>query len=563
MVIFQQVISTSGLFRDKKVFDSAYVYPYLTHANIFSLGYLENTMSTAHQIHHRLLDELQRKITVSNRNQPKMMVYAPFDRTPIGQIFKCDHTDVEAAVKRGRIAQKEWEKIPVRSRATVFLSFIRLLRDQQQEILDLVQLETGKARKSAFEEVADVMNTTRHYVYHSGWKLMPKLRRGVLPTLTWTWEVRHPVGVVGMIAPWNYPLTLAITDAVPAMIAGNAVVLKPAEQTSFTALWVKKVLEEAGVPPDLFQVVTGTGAQAGMAVAELSDFVQFTGSTATGRKVAQVAAKRLVGSSMELGGKNSMLVLSDANLRKTAKGAVNACFSNAGQLCISAERIFVHQSLYEEFLRQFTARIRKMKLGPGYSYKKDMGSLIGRMQYNKVRDHILDAKKKGAGVVVGGRPRPDLGPYFVEPTVLTRVTPRMNLYYEETFGPVVAVFPFRSVDEAIEQINDTQYGLNASIWTRDTRFARKLAERIKTGTVNINEGYAAAWGSVDAPMGGFKASGLGRRHGREGLQKFTEPQTISIQTLIPVGGPSWLCAKSYAKIMSKALGLLEKIPFVR
>ncbi len=512
---------------------------------------------------HRLIENLARRVTRQKKDGPEMMVYAPFDRSPIGKVPKCDRGDVAHAVERARLAQAKWAGVSVRQRAAIFKTFHTLIRKERNEILDLVQWETGKARKSAFEEVADVMNTTRHYCYHSEWLLKRKLRRGGLPTLTWTWEVKHPIGVVGMISPWNYPLTLAITDAVPALIAGNAVVLKPAEQTSFTALWVKRLLEEAGLPKDLFQVVTGTGARTGAALSELADYILFTGSTATGRKVAETAGRRLIGSSMELGGKNAMLVLSDANLNRTVKGAINACFSNAGQLCISAERIYVHQSLYEEFLRHFVERIRKMKLGADYSYKYDMGSLIGRMQYLKVKEHVLDAKKKGAGIAIGGRPRPDLGPYFVEPTVLTRVTPEMKVFHEETFGPVVSVFSYRSLDEAIEKINDTDYGLNASIWTRDACFGRRLAERIRTGTVNINEGYAAAWGSVDAPMGGFKASGIGRRHGREGLLKYTESQTISVQRLMPVGGPSWLCAASYAKIMSFALGILERIPLIR
>jgi succinate-semialdehyde dehydrogenase/glutarate-semialdehyde dehydrogenase len=369
--------------------------------------------------------------------------------------------------------------------------------------------------------------------------------------------------VVGVIAPWNYPLSLAITDSIPALLAGNAVVLKPDSQTPFTALWAVQLLIEAGLPRDLCQVVTGAGAELGSAIIAGVDYLTFTGSTATGRTVARQAAERLIGCSLELGGKNPMLVLDDANLRMAVEGAVLGCFASAGQLCVSIERIFVHQHLYDAFLQRFAARTRELRLGAGFGYDIDMGSLVGPKQLATVKQHVDDALAKGATVRAGGQARPDLGPYFYEPTILTGVTPEMAIYDEETFGPVVAVYPVGSDDEAIARANASCYGLNASVWTRDRARGHAVARRLHAGTVNVNEAYAAAWGSVDAPMGGVKASGLGRRHGAEGIRKYTEPQTVAVQRLHPIAAPRGFPNRLYAQAMLGYLWAIRRIPGLR
>jgi acyl-CoA reductase-like NAD-dependent aldehyde dehydrogenase len=342
-------------------------------------------------------------------------------------------------------------------------------------------------------------------------------------------------------------------------MAGNTAVLKPDKQTGLTALWALALLREAGLPADVFQVVTGDGRRIGPALADRVDFLMFTGSTQTGKLVARMAADRLIGCSLELGGKNPMIVLRDADLDRTIEGAVRGCFAGAGQICVSIERIYVHESIFEEFLRRFVERVRRMRVGATLDYSIEMGSLSSEAQLETVEDHVRDALEKGATLAAGGRRRPDLGPLFFEPTVLTNVREGMKVFAEETFGPVVAVYPFATEAEAVERANASRYGLNASIWTRDAAHGVRLARRVRTGSVNVNEAYAATWGSVDSPIGGMKESGLRARHGAEGILKFTETQTVASQRLLPIAPPPWMDPAAHARWMTRLLNLLRRI----
>ncbi|MEG3629403.1 succinic semialdehyde dehydrogenase [Streptomyces poriticola] len=487
--------------------------------------------------------------------------HTPFTGGKLADLPESTPEDVARAFALARTAQPVWARTPVRQRAAVLLRFHDLVLERQAEVLDLIQLETGKARLHAHEEVQAVAVAARHYGRRAAAYLRPKRHAGAVPALTKVTELRHPRGVVGQIAPWNYPLELSVGDALPAFAAGNAVVMKPDTETCLTALWARDLLVEAGLPADVFQVVLGDGPVVGPEVVRHADYVSFTGSTRTGREVARGAAARLVGVSLELGGKNAMLVLEDADVDKAAAGAVRACFSSAGQLCISIERLYVHESVADAFLDRFAARTRAMRLGTSLAYGADMGSLVGERQLETVERHVADAVAGGAKVVAGGVARPDIGPYFYEPTILDGVTDAMTLCAEETFGPVVSVYRFTDEDEAVERANSTPYGLNSAVWTKDARRGRDVAARLRTGTVNINEGYAPAYGSVQSPMGGMKDSGLGRRHGSEGILKYTEAQTVAHQRLLPMAPSLGMDDEAYARLMSRSLRLMKAFRF--
>ncbi|MGB5174053.1 MAG: succinic semialdehyde dehydrogenase [Thermoanaerobaculia bacterium] len=509
------------------------------------------------------LRQLTELVPLAGNEGPPLQVISPGTGAMLAEYPHGTPATVSKAVRRARRAQSEWAETNLVEREAVLMRYHDLILAHREEILDLIQLETGKARKSAFEEVADVALVSRYYGLNAERHLGPHQRKGALPGLTSTWEHHRPKGVVGFISPWNYPLSMAITDALPALVAGNGAVLKPDQQTPFTALWALQLLHRAGLPYDLFQIVTGKGSELGTPLIDQVDYVAFTGSTKTGRIVARQAAERLIGCSLELGGKNPMIVLADADLESAVEGAIRGCFANAGQLCISIERLYIAESVFERFTQRLAARVSRMTLGSQLDFEADMGSLVSQAQLEKVEAHVLDAVTKGAKVLAGGRARPDIGPYFFEPTVLQGVTEEMEICSEETFGPVVSVSPFDSVEEAIERANDSRYGLNAAVWTSDAEVGRELAARIEAGTVNVNEAYAATWGSIDAPMGGFKESGLGRRHGAEGILKYTEAQTISVQRGMPIASPAGVGEKDFSELMTGALRLLRWIPGLR
>ncbi|MBJ7337896.1 succinic semialdehyde dehydrogenase [Mycolicibacterium sp.] len=503
-----------------------------------------------------LVSRLSRLVSASDGAET-VTTTAPYTLEHLATLPVSTPEAVERAFVTAREAQRAWSATSFAERRQILLRFHDLVLQRQDEVLDLMQAENGKTRRDAFLEVTDIAVTSRYYARAAESLLRPRRRRGAFPVLTHTTELRHPKGVVAVISPWNYPLSMAASDTIAALAAGNAVVQKPDTQTSLTALWSLELLREAGLPPGVWQIVLGRGSVIGGALMDGADYVMFTESTSSGRRIARDAGERLIGSSLELGGKNAMIVLPDANLDKVTEGVVNACFPSAGQLCVSIERLYVHRDLYEPLLQRLVPRVAKMKIGAGYDFGYDMGSLTDTDQLETVSAHVADAVAKGATAVTGGRPRPDLGPLFYEPTILTGVDEGMTLYREETFGPVVSVYPFDTEDEAVALANDTAYGLNASVWTRDGARGRALAARLHTGTVNVNEAFAAAWGSIDAPMGGMGQSGLGRRHGAEGLLKYTEAQTVAQQRLQGFSPPKGLPWRAFAAALTISLKALK------
>ena len=484
--------------------------------------------------------------------------FAPSTGQPIAAVPQSSEADVAEAFARARRAQQAWARVPLDERAAILLRLHDLVLDRQDEIMDLICWESGKARKHAFDEPLHIALTARYYARTAHQHLDTEHRKGVIPGLTRV-QVNHvPKGVVGIISPWNYPFTMALCDGLPALLAGNAVVTKPDAQTMFTALLGAQLLEEAGFPRDLWTVVAGPGRELGTPIIQRSDYVCFTGSTATGKLIAQQCAERLIGCSLELGGKNPILVLRDADLDKAAEGAVRACFSNAGQLCVSTERMFVADQVYDRFMEKFVARTKAMTLGATPEWGIDMGSLISQDQLDTVTAHVEDAVAKGATVLAGGRARPDLGPFFYEPTILEGVTPEMTCFGHETFGPVIALYRFHDEADAVARANDGDYGLNGSIYSRNLTRAREIASRIKCGTVNINEGFGATFGSIDAPMGGMRESGQGRRQGGEGVLRYTETQAVASQSVLRFGPQFGMNDRQYARLMTTSLRLLKK-----
>jgi succinate-semialdehyde dehydrogenase/glutarate-semialdehyde dehydrogenase len=467
--------------------------------------------------------------------------------------------DIERAFAVAREAQRKWAATPLKQRLAVFKRAHALFVDRARTVADLIQVESGKNRRMAIEETCDPAMVMSHYLKRAAKLLTPVKRGGPVPLLTTSTEIRQPKGVVGIIAPWNFPFATGISDAIPALMAGNAVVLKPDNKTALSPLYGIQLLEEAGLPKGLFQVVCGEGPDVGPTLIDHADYVMFTGSTATGRVIGERAGRNLIGCCLELGGKNPMIVLADADLAEAAQGAIFGAFGNTGQICMHIERIYLPESRYDEFKNAFVAKTRALDVRAAYDFGPDMGSLVSADHMRRVKEHVDDAVAKGATVLCGGKPRPDLGPAFFEPTILEGVTKDMLCGVTETFGPVVALHKYGTVDEAVALANDTDYGLNASVWSGDVAAARAVAARLESGNVNVNDILATAFAAKGTPSGGVKNSGVGARHGDQGLLKYTDVQNLAVLKKQVMGARPGQDHEKYVKGMLSGLKLMRKL----
>jgi len=447
----------------------------------------------------------------------------------IGTVPDLDAAAVAEMAARGRAAQPQWEAYGFDGRARVLLRMQKWVMDNAERIVKTICEETGKTYEDA--ELAEIgyagnafgfwAKEAANYLADERVKTSQKLVLGKKIVLRY-----RPLGLIGVIGPWNYPLTNSFGDCIPALAAGNAVIMKPSEVTPLTSLLLGEGLHECGLPENVLQIATGRG-QTGAALIEHVDMIMFTGSTKTGKKVAEEAAKRLIPVSLELGGKDPMLVLSDADLERAANFAVYFSMQNAGQTCISIERAYVEEPVYDEFVAKVSEKVRALRVGkPEGPGSVEVGAITFPPQLDIIKDHVADAVQRGARVLVGGSEVPGPGRFF-EPTVLVDVDHTMKCMTDETFGPTLPIMKVHDVEEAVRLANDTPYGLGASVFTRDAARGEQIARRIEVGAANVNDALIN-YTVLELPMGGAKASGLGSRHGAGGIRKYCSQQAIVV-----------------------------------
>jgi acyl-CoA reductase-like NAD-dependent aldehyde dehydrogenase len=467
--------------------------------------------------------------TAGAGERPHIEVEDPATGQVIATVPELSASDVADLAAKARTAQPGWEALGFEGRRRIMLRAQRWLTDNADRVIATIVSETGKAWEDA--QLAEVMyganafgfwaKQAEEYLADERVKSSNVIVKGKKLVLRY-----RPVGLVGVIGPWNYPLTNSFGDCIPALMAGNAVILKPSEVTPLTSLLLAEGLRECGLPEHVFQVATGRG-ETGAALVDQVDMVMFTGSTATGKKVMAKAAETLTPVALELGGKDPMLVLSDADLERAANHAVFYSMFNGGQTCISIERVYVEAPVYDEFVAKVTEKARALRhdrpTGPGTT---DVGSMTFPPQVDTVERHVEDAKAKGATVVVGGH-REEREGYWFEPTVLVDVDQTMDIMREETFGPTLPIMKVADTEEAVRMANDSQYGLGASVFSKDVARGEAVARRIEAGAVCVNDALTN-YTVLELPMGGWKASGLGSRHGAGGIRKFTKQQALLV-----------------------------------
>ena len=459
----------------------------------------------------------------------------------LAQVERTPPAALQGIVIQARAAQAAWAAVPLTKRCAQFAKLREQMLASRDLIANTIVAESGKPRVEALFADLFVSLDTALYFEKNGAHLLQledvphhstaaKAKIGRL--------VYEPLGVIGVISSWNYPLAIPMSQMIPAVAAGNAVVCKTSDFTPQCGALMQKLFAQAGFPPNLVTVIQG-GGDVGQALIDAApDKIMFTGSVATGRRVAEACATKLIPTVLELGGKDAMLVLADANLDVAASAAVWGSYTNCGQVCLSVERLFVERSVEEKFVALCVEKTKKLRLGPGSDSSTDVGPMIRPQHVQRMTELISDAVSRGARVLCGGHPRPDLGPNFFEPTVIAGVNSSMKLFQEETFGPILAVQSVANSEEAIARANDSPFALAASIWTSDTDRGQAIAARLRTGAVMINDAISY-FAVAEAPHGGCAASGWGRTHGKAGLQELVRPKYIDVDRLPRMKKPWW------------------------
>jgi succinate-semialdehyde dehydrogenase/glutarate-semialdehyde dehydrogenase len=452
----------------------------------------------------------------------------PATREPIGEIEVQNAHDVASALEAARKAQLDWAARSVGERARYLTRAVQELIDRQDEFIDVLLRESGKTRTEILMmEIYSACDVLTYYAKHAA-QMLGSEKQPLHGFMRFVKKLRmeyRPLGVVGVISPWNSPFILSLSPTIQALLAGNAVLLKPSEVTPFSGKLVKDLLESVALPDDLLTVLMGDG-ETGAALVEAGvDKISFTGSIETGRSVAEACARQLIPYTLELGGKDPMIVCEDANLDNAAGGAVAGAFLNSGHICCATERVYVVDEVADEFTQKVLERVARLRQGSRGEF--DVGAIFWDRQLEIIEAHVADAIARGAKLLAGGRRNPSLDGLFFEPTVLADVNHDMLIMQEETFGPVLPIMRVSDLDEAVRLANQTHYGLGANIWTRDHRRSVEIARQIDSGSVCVND-MGVTYGVLEAPFGGLKNSGVGQIHGPNALRGFTHPKPILI-----------------------------------
>jgi len=472
----------------------------------------------------------------------EIISYNPATGAEVGRVAQTSADDVTAAVERGRVVFQSWKQTSFRERAASIMRAREVLLADKDAIARLISDESGKPVAEAFSmEIAPVLDLMQYFSRNTEKLLKPhKIGIGIYGLMGRSSKiVYHPLGVVGIIPAWNYPFSIPLGEAVMALMAGNTVVIKPSELTPMIGLRIGEIFERAGLPENCVQIVSGGGETGAALVEAAPDKIMFTGSVATGKNIAAAAAKNLTSVVLELGGKDPMIVFADANLELAAGAAVWGAFCNAGQSCSSVERLYVQEAVAEELIRKIIEKTLALQQDTGDKETTSIGAMSSERQIRIVEDHVEDFRAAGAKIETGGRRNPALEGLFYEPTVITGAHNDMRAMQEETFGPTLPIATFTTEEEAIRLANDSEFGLTASVWTRDKAKGKRVAEGIEAGSVCINE-VLYTHGIGQTPWGGFKNSGRGRTHGREGLMELVQPQHIHTNKLSLMPDAWWM-----------------------